>query len=145
MCWEEGMWMRVGGMRGELSDLCYGLHRTPEYAALFSWHPLETCCPPEVQGKSTEPRPNGVGWKTYPVLKSQSFCTQMTWGKTLYKVVQPVWEMWLVSDPWRGRHLCLPWWLLWKASWLPKRTKTKNCENQFCWTGKSLSMTDKAG
>ncbi|KAA8580851.1 hypothetical protein FQN60_013809 [Etheostoma spectabile] len=39
----------VGGARGEMTDLYCGLHRPREYAALFAWHPLETCCHPGVQ------------------------------------------------------------------------------------------------
>lgn len=52
---------------GELSDLDCGLHRPREYAALFSWHPLETCCLPGARGKSTEPRPERGGQNNHNI------------------------------------------------------------------------------
>ena len=55
----------VGGARGELSDLYCGLHRHRGYAALFSWHPLETCPLSGGQDKNTEPTPEREGQKNY--------------------------------------------------------------------------------
>ena len=53
----RGLANAVGGMGGELSDLCCGRRRPPEYAALCSWRLTETCRLPGVRGKNTTPRP----------------------------------------------------------------------------------------